>query len=121
MFERVTYPIGLRFDWWILLSLLAGLTVSVVVFNWQVRGWTQSRAWYALLDWSRRRGFVLSQVVGDAPEPFDRLAGARIITSLRKAGVILAQMETLAGENVQRARWHVLVRDAASGNWSPTA
>ena len=120
--ESVTSPVGVRFDWLIFISLLAVLTVSVVVFNWQVRRWTKDRAWYALLDWGRRRGFTLSQVVDDAPEPFDRLAGARIVTSLRKAGVVVAQIETRAGTDVERARWHVLVCETASGvSWAATA
>lgn len=117
----VTYPSGLRFDWWILLSLLAVLTVSVVVFNWQVRRWTCNRAWYALLDWGRRRGYSLSQQVVDAPEPFDRLAGARVVTSLRNGKMQIVQLETRAGDGVARARWHVLIRETASGKWPETA
>jgi hypothetical protein len=116
----VTMVRGLGFNWWVLLSLLAVLTVSVVVFNWQVRRWTTHRTWHALLDWSRARGFRLSQDGGDVPPPFDRLSDARMLASVFKGSSGIFQLETRAGSNVEPPRWHVLVRDLPAGAWPAT-
>lgn len=117
----VILPSELRFNWWILLLLLAVLTVSVVVFNWQVRRWTTHRVWHALLDFSRARNFRLSASDAEPPEPFDRLADSRMLTSLSNPSTKIFQLQTQSGPDVAPPRWHVLVREIPHATWPITA
>jgi hypothetical protein len=103
----------------VLLSLVAVLLVSVLTFNWQVRRWTTNRAWRALLDWARERGWKLSNQDVEPPEPFDRLPAARATTLLTGKSTRAFQLETQGGSAVQTPRWHVLVRDLQTA-WPPT-
>jgi hypothetical protein len=102
---------GLRFSFSVLLTLIAVLSASVIVFNWQVRRWTSNRGWRALLDWARATGFKLSHHDREPPPPFTQLTSGRMTTCLQSGPTKLLQLETLAGSAVQTPRWHVLVRE----------
>ncbi len=121
MICATSLPSSLSFNWWILLSLLAVLAASVIVFNWQVRRWTTDRAWRALLDFARARDFRLSRDMQTPPEPLDRLQQARTTVLLTKKTTQLVQLETLGGSEIETPRWHILVRDLPAGAWAPTA
>src|SRR5436305_8545611 len=106
-------PAGLGFSWVIFLTLITVFGVSVTVFVWQVRRWTTHRGWRELLDWSRERGFNLSRPESPAPEPFDRIAGARVITRLesdKPRATRVMQLHVAPGGGVEATRWHVMVR-----------
>jgi hypothetical protein len=113
---------GLEFSWLVFVTLLLVLTVSVVVFVWQVRRWTTNPGWRALLDWSRERGFRLSRPEAPAGEPFDRFPMSRVKTSLESPTTRAMQVELAAAGEADAAppsRWHVLVRQIGS-SWPPT-
>src|SRR5687768_5821795 len=82
-----------RFSPVVLITLLVLLGVSAAVFVWQVRRWTSQPGWRALLDWSRERGFKLSRPLTPPGEPFDRFAGARVLTMLESAETRAMQLE----------------------------
>src|SRR4051812_42689560 len=111
MFCVTSLPPELGFRWGIFFSLLLVFTVSVVVFNWQVRRWTTHRAWHALLDFCRARGFTMSTQGGEVPAPLDRLDDLHITISLRSSSTLALQFQTRAGTDVERPRWHVLMRN----------
>jgi len=110
---------GLGFSWLVLLTLVVVLTVSVVVFNWQVRRWTTNRGWRALLDWARERGFKLSNQRRDPPDPFGQMSGASIAACLEGKHTRIFQLESHGGSAVATPRWHVLTRDLETA-WPPT-
>lgn len=128
--EAYTFELP-RFSWLVLLTLLLLLGLSAAAFVWQVQRWTMRPGWRALLDWSRERGWRLSRpAAGAAPgEPFDRLAGARVITLLEAGpGAGAAAMKAMQLEvppppggamAVEPSRWHVLVRQLGSA-WPAT-
>jgi hypothetical protein len=122
-------PAELRFSWAVLLTLVLITLVSAVMFVWQVRRWTTHRGWRALLDWSRERGFTLSRPQTPAGEPFDRIAGARVMTMLESEGagtmtramqIELTDAAAGGGGSGQPPRWHVLVRQIGSAPWPAT-
>lgn len=113
-------PPALRFSWLLLLILILITCASAAVFAWQVRRWTTHRGWRELLDWSRERGFTLSRPESPAPEPFDRLAGARVVTRLESAKTRAVQLHVAPGGGAESTRWHVLVRQISSSPWPAT-
>src|SRR5205807_7563347 len=115
-------PAGLGFSWVIFLTLITVFGVSVTVFVWQVRRWTTHRGWRELLDWSRERGFTLSRPQIPPREPFDRIAGARVITLLERGNTRAMQLQVAAAATSggEATRWHALVRQIASPPWPPT-
>jgi hypothetical protein len=116
-------PPALRFSWGLLLILILITCASAAVFAWQVRRWTTHRGWRELLDWSRERGFSLSRPESPAPEPFDRIAGARVITRLesdKPRATRALQLHVAPGGGVEATRWHVMVRQLASSPWPTT-
>lgn len=118
LFDAKPVP-GLGFSWLVLVTLLLVLTVSVVVFVWQVRRWTTNPGWRALLDWSRERGFRLSRPEAPAGEPFDIFPMSRVTTLLESDTTRVMQLELTAADGVEPSRWHVLVRQIGSA-WPPT-
>jgi hypothetical protein len=110
---------SLRFSWTILFTLLLITGVSVVVFIWQVRRWTTHQGWRELLDWSRERAFKLSRPDLAAGEPFDRLEGARVVTSLVSGSTRILQILVPRPGSPEPARWHVLVRQIGT-RWPTT-
>ena len=132
-----------RFSWFVLLILLLMLTLSAIVFAWQVQRWTLRPGWRALLDWSRERGWRLSRPESAPGEPFDRFDGARVVTMLEaggggggaigamvggsgsSAGAVTRAMQLEVppapggAAGVTASRWHVLVRPLGSA-WPPT-
>jgi hypothetical protein len=113
-------PPALRFSWGLLLILVLITCASAAVFAWQVRRWTTHQGWRALLDWSRERGFDLSRPESPAPEPFDRIAGARVITKLQSDKTRVMQLHVAPGGGVEATRWHVMVRQLTSSPWPTT-
>jgi hypothetical protein len=113
-------PSAPAFSWVVLLLLILITCASAAVFAWQVRRWTTHRGWRELLDWSRERGFSLSRPESPAPEPFDRIAGARVTTKLESDKTRALQLHVAPGGGTERTRWHVLVRQIASAPWPPT-
>jgi hypothetical protein len=116
-----------RFSPLVLLTLLLLFGVSTAVFVWQVRRWTLQPGWRALLDWSRERNFKLSRPLAAAREPFDRFAGARVMTMLESHETKAMQLEVPPASSgagagaapVEPSRWHVLVRQLSSA-WPAT-
>jgi hypothetical protein len=72
------------------------------------------------LDWSRERGFNLSRPESPAPEPFDRVAGARVITRLESPKTQALQLHIAPGGGVESTRWHVMVRQISTSPWATT-
>ena len=121
------------FSWMAMLALLLALSLSALVFAWQVQRWTTSRGWRALLDWSRERGFTLSRPQTPPGEPFDRFGtGARVTTLLARGPTRVMQLEIpptptapegagagAGNASVEPSRWHVLVRQVTS-SWPAT-
>jgi hypothetical protein len=120
MILAMPLPPGLRFNVWVLLTLLAVMTVSVVVFNWQVRRWTTNRGWRALLDFARENGFSLSRQDREPPPPLERLPASRITISVESKHTKMFQLETLGGDAIETPRWHVLVREMPAMAWPVT-
>ena len=123
------------FSWGVLLLLLLLLGVSAAVFAWQVWRWTSQPGWRALLDWSRERGFTLSRPQTPPGEPFERFAGARVITLLESGQTRAMQFEVpaaggaaaaespgsaAASKPAEPSRWHVLVRQIGGAAWPAT-
>lgn len=109
------------FSWLVLISLVTVLVVSAVVFTWQVRRWTTNRGYRALLDFSRERGFKLSNLEKEPtpPEPFAQMQGAHVTLCVASSNTKLMQLHTPAGSAIETPRWHVLVRDLQTA-WPPT-
>jgi hypothetical protein len=116
----IELPPELRFNPWIVISLLLIVGVSVVVFYWQVNRWTTHRGWRALLDFAREQNFTLSRQDREPPEPLERLPAARMTVSLESKQTKMFQLETLAGGAVETPRWHVLAREVPGMMWPVT-
>jgi hypothetical protein len=107
----------------VLLTLLAVLFISALVFTWQVRRWTTNRRWLALWDWARMTGYRFSRTEHSPPAPLDVLKGRnlRMTTSLTDGKTWLMQLEdpTDRAANARAARFHILMR-AIESDWKPT-
>lgn len=123
------------FSFTALLSLLAVIGVSSLMFWLLVRRATSHRQWVTFAEWGRRKGFRFARLEPDdpPPPPFDRLAAGPLPLVrfyLRSTDTAVMQLQPVtdprhAGADSRRAAdrprdWNLLVRRIES-TWPPTA
>ena len=111
----------------VLLTLIAIVAGSSVIFWLLVRRVTSHRRWVALSDWARDHGFRFTRVAPERPpSPFHLLQNATAVTrlSLSKGSTTFLQVEAApagaaAPGTDRRILWNLIVRDIET-EWLPT-